>query len=366
MEARDRGHPIGRMASVVESGHGRVGRVTGSAPADLVDDTFRRIVRAFESVGVPAEAVWGAFDRARQADGFASFQEMIAAGRPAVGAAWARAYQSLPPFCAVYAGASTPVGTYPIVDYLGVSCATMAEGMARLARYFTLIRPGVTFEFSNVGTRVRFDLMDSSREQWFTDEWTLGITLQRFRVATGREFPLREARFRRRARGDLDLGKLTAFLGCAPELEAEHAGFSVDGDIWESPLVMRDERMRESLEAHAERVLREHTASEGELRRRVREVVARALRGGDPSVQATAKALGTTPRTLQRKLSDEGSSYQALVDDVRAELADRYLEAEGLSVTEVAFLLGYSEASAFARAYRRWKGKSPAESKRAR
>ncbi len=59
-------------------------------------------------------------------------------------------------------------------------------------------------------------------------------------------------------------------------------------------------------------------------------------------------------------------SHAAIVEEVRAELADRYLDSERLSVTEVAFLLGYSDASAFARAYKRWRGKSPAESRRAR
>lgn len=326
---------------------------------EQIGGQFPRIVRAFAESGLPAEIVWRAFDQARAARGYASIEALVAAGQVAFGDTWADAYRALPAFSALFAGASVPVGTYAIVDYLAASCATMADGMERLSRYFKLVRPGATIVLSVRGGHARVDFVDTLRHDWFFDEWTAGIVLQRFRVATGRRFPVVEARFRRSAAPDVDFAKLTGFLGCAPDLSAEPGGFSVDLDVWGAPLVLRDERMRESLEAHAERMLRETESGLTELCRRIREVVTRELRGGDPSVQATAKALGVTPRTLQRRLSDGGTSYQAVVDEIRASLADRYLEGDGLSVTEVAFLLGYSEASAFARAYRRWKGRSP-------
>jgi AraC-like DNA-binding protein len=122
--------------------------------------------------------------------------------------------------------------------------------------------------------------------------------------------------------------------------------------------------MRESLEAHAERLSREHADDPSELRRRLRDAIVAELRGGDPATQTVAKRLGVSVRTLQRKLAEEGLSFQTVVDETRAELADRYLETEGLSVTEVAFLLGYAESSSFARAYKRWRGRTPVESRR--
>ena len=321
-------------------------------------------LRAFARVGLAREVVWSALDRARLDRGYPTYEALVSAGPRAVGDVWSKAYESLPPFCALFAGAAVPAGAYAIVDYLAASCDTMGEGMEKLARYFKLVRPDAVFTLTETASAARVELEDRRREDWFFDEWTLGIVVQRFRVSTAREFPLLEARFRRANRDGIDLGKVTAFLGTSPSLGARHAGFSVDLEVWRSPLVLRDERMRESLEAHAERLLRETESEGGRLGARVRDVVARQLRGGDPSVQATAKALGLTPRTLQRRLNDEGVSYQVVVDQLRAELAARYLETEGLSVTEVAFLLGYSEASAFARAYKRWTGKSPTEARR--
>ena len=98
--------------------------------------------------------------------------------------------------------------------------------------------------------------------------------------------------------------------------------------------------------------------------RRVREALMLELRGGEPTIERIAKKLAVTPRTLQRRLQDEGSSFQGVLDAVRADLAQRYLTDNRLGVSEVAFLLGYADASAFARAFRRWYGKAPAESRR--
>ena len=64
-------------------------------------------------------------------------------------------------------------------------------------------------------------------------------------------------------------------------------------------------------------------------------------------------------RTLQRKLAGEGSSFSKLLDEVRKELAERYIEDQTRTISEVSFLLGFSESSAFSRAFRRWTGEAP-------
>jgi AraC-like DNA-binding protein len=79
---------------------------------------------------------------------------------------------------------------------------------------------------------------------------------------------------------------------------------------------------------------------------------------------AIAQHLGYAPRTLQRKLEEAGTSYHALLDDMRRELSIYYLREAHIAVSEVAFLLGFSETSAFHRAFRRWMGVSPGEFRR--
>jgi AraC-like DNA-binding protein len=74
-----------------------------------------------------------------------------------------------------------------------------------------------------------------------------------------------------------------------------------------------------------------------------------------------ARCLATSARSLQRRLSAAGTSYQELLDSTRCEAATRYLQDRGLSIGEVAYLLGYSEPPAFHRAFKRWNGVTPQE-----
>jgi AraC-like DNA-binding protein len=325
---------------------------------------FGRFFDAFEAQGLPRERLWASLDLEREAVGYSTWTDLVAAGPKAVGDVWARMYSKLPPFFALLAATKVPMGAYAIVDYLSASCRDMESGMAQLARYFHLIRPGVTFRSRSDSNEAEVEFVDELREDTFFDEWMIGVTISRFRAAMGAPCPLLRASFRTPSALGADGGSVRAFLGCEPTLGARHAGFVVALEDWKRPFLLRDDRMRESLEAHAERLSREHADDPNELRRRLRDAIVAELRGGEPSAQKIAKRLAMSVRTLQRKLAEEGLSFQAVVDETRAELADRYLEGEGLSVTEVAFLLGYAESSSFARAYKRWRGRTPLESKR--
>ena len=96
----------------------------------------------------------------------------------------------------------------------------------------------------------------------------------------------------------------------------------------------------------------------------VRRVVASSLRSGDINIEHIAMRLGTSARTIQRRLQERGRSFKDLVAETRLALSRRYLANSSLSLTETAFLLGYSELSAFSRAFRRWTGVSALEFRR--
>ena len=80
-----------------------------------------------------------------------------------------------------------------------------------------------------------------------------------------------------------------------------------------------------------------------------------------PSLQLTARLFHMTPRTLHRKLQDEGTSYRALLDDVRCALAMEHLKSDRLSVQEIGFTLGYTDMANFRRAFKRWQGLAPTD-----
>lgn len=100
-------------------------------------------------------------------------------------------------------------------------------------------------------------------------------------------------------------------------------------------------------------------ADEDGLESRVRLAVSRVLSEGVPSVSAIAETLGMSARTLQRRLSDAGQSFQGLVDHARRDLAQRLLQETGYSLAEVAFLTGFADQSGFTRAFKRWAGCTP-------
>ena len=93
----------------------------------------------------------------------------------------------------------------------------------------------------------------------------------------------------------------------------------------------------------------------------MRRLLGEALTGGDPGLENFTRQLGMTARTLQRKLKEEGTSYQDLIDEVRCEVARRHLRRPAMAISEIAFALGFSETSAFHRAFKRWTGMTPKE-----
>ena len=111
---------------------------------------------------------------------------------------------------------------------------------------------------------------------------------------------------------------------------------------------------------HLETTLpRDETAEPG-LETLVVAEIAKLLSGGVPQLSEVAATLAMGPRTLQRRLSERGKTYQALVDEARRQLAQQLVSGSRYSLSEIAFLTGFSEQSAFTRAFKRWVGTTPA------
>jgi AraC-like DNA-binding protein len=93
---------------------------------------------------------------------------------------------------------------------------------------------------------------------------------------------------------------------------------------------------------------------------RVRDAIVAQLRDGDVQIDSVAAAMALSARTLQRRLREEGTSFEAVLDETRFALAGSYLRDPTLAVAEIAWLVGYAEIAAFYRAFRRWTGSTPA------
>lgn len=130
-----------------------------------------------------------------------------------------------------------------------------------------------------------------------------------------------------------------------------------------APLRSADPNLLAILTDHANQQLADMPAAD-DLVGDVRRHIADGMRKGRPTIEYVASQMAVSRRTLQRRLSEEAVTFADLVDEFRQELSNRYFREPKLAVTEIAFLLGYSEVSAFNRACRRWTGKSPTEFRR--
>ncbi|MDT4844907.1 hypothetical protein FQZ97_788770 [compost metagenome] len=149
------------------------------------------------------------------------------------------------------------------------------------------------------------------------------------------------------------------FFACPLQFEAQEYALVLPLALRSAPLKQANPPLQAVLRQHAEALLA-RLPSEG-LRARVVALLGAQLARGEPDRGALASALGVSERTLQRRLADEGSSYQQLLNDTRRHLAERHLQEGRLPIAEIAVLLGYSEPSVFFRAFRQWTGLTPGD-----
>ncbi len=156
-----------------------------------------------------------------------------------------------------------------------------------------------------------------------------------------------------------------AFEGAALRFEAPANGFAFHREYLEAPLPGANPVLHALLCEHVQLALSQSTQNQT-LSGRVREIAARELLEGDPTVFTVARQLRMSARTLARRLEREGTTFSALLDTLRQELALRYVTHQELAFTDIAFRLGFSHVEAFYRAFKRWTGQTPLTYRRAK
>jgi AraC-like DNA-binding protein len=169
---------------------------------------------------------------------------------------------------------------------------------------------------------------------------------------------LSEARVRFRAPRPSDLAEYTRVLGVEPEFGAPMDEVLLPDEVLTRPLPGADAALRRFFERYLEDRLRQLPSSPARLSERLRTLLVELLPAGEGDLVHVAERLRMSPRTLQRRLREEGTSLQAELESLRRQEALALL-ARGVAIAEVAWLLGYSEPSAFHHAFKKWTGTSP-------
>jgi AraC-like DNA-binding protein len=155
-----------------------------------------------------------------------------------------------------------------------------------------------------------------------------------------------------------DVAEYERALGCEVITGAAWNGWTLSREAWNLPMAHSDRALRAWLEKKAEQILARQPEQRG-LVQQVRKTLAALMPGGELSIGSVARRLAITPRTLQRRLAEEGTTYDTLREVMRKEAAEVFLDNPQLSISEVAYLVGFSEPGAFHRAFRRWHNSTP-------
>ncbi len=234
-------------------------------------------------------------------------------------------------------------------------CTNVAEEIAFQSRFQALV--------STIGHARLVSSRDALALNWETSEPGIPALTEEAlaawvcfgRWATGQHAAPRAVTFRHPPQGDPAV--YTAFFGCPVYFEQAFDGLSLSPEILHVPLRNPDAHLKDWLIQRAQRL--QHELLDQDIRARLAHWFADQLPFGVPSLAQAADDLGFTERTLQRQLHASGTTFKDCMTDVRIDLADYYLRDASVSIGDIGFLLGFSEQSAFQRAFKRWEAMTP-------
>lgn len=254
------------------------------------------------------------------------------------------------PLLPLRAADAVPFGAFDVIDHLGAQVETVGALWVMLARYFgivnTIIRP-----------RVQADpegwCVDAPGIAGRTGEIFFAVTLSRLHLRLRARFvPMRVELARARTGPEHVTARIFGEGLCYGQ--ARTAVILSDAQF-NQPLPAADPALRAVLEAHARLLIRavDHPQT---LAEEIEQELEGMLGHGELSLARIAKRLGMSARTVQRRLKAEGDDFRAVLARTRRAVAERHLEQDGLSVEELAFLLGYADGTALQRAFKGWTG----------
>ncbi len=239
------------------------------------------------------------------------------------------------------------------------SAPDLRGSYTRSERYGRVLGSAETYSLEQCAEGLFYSLHktgDGSLGMLLSNEASLSAVVTISQEVSSAPFVPQAVFFKHAPRGDESV--YTDHFGCPVHFESGRDALLVSEQSLAAPNKLGDETIARFFDRHLEQELAAR-ADENSLDKRVRITVAQLLSEGVPTLSLIASKLGMSSRTLQRRLSDKGQSYQNLVDLARQELAQQLLRDTDYSLAEIAFLTGFAEQSGFTRAFKRWAGRTP-------
>ncbi len=265
----------------------------------------------------------------------------------------------------VFAGSRLQPRDYDVVGFAYMTRANLSEALTQAMRYGNVWSDGSTWDIAHGETALTISLEIESPLRLggrCLTECLLAEIVHFGRVLSGIDLRPIEVRFRHRA--PRDVRAIEAFFKAPVRFLAPRSELVLGHSVLATPLLKADPDLAAFFARSADDLLERHGA-EG-LARRLRTHLEGELGRALPTLETAAARLAVSPRTLRRRLQEEGTTFQDVLDETRCELAKRHLGDDRLALGEVAFRLGFSEPSAFHRAFKRWTGQTPLAYRRLR
>lgn len=248
--------------------------------------------------------------------------------------------------------------------YLAQSAPTLVEAIASLSKHLTLLSDSDVLNVEYQGDQVvvtampQHDVADHHRH---IEDCGTFFFVSLCKHLAGDDLTPHEVRMR--YPDPPEPSRHHVFFGCPVIFGHPHNQTVLRREDIEIKLRTSDAALHATLAGHCEKLAREKDTYEPEFVHRVKMVIEERLPNGSTSVADVATEIGISVRSLQRRLDQEGASFQALRDDVRSELANRYLSGQHMSISQIAHQLGYSGEAAFHAAFKRLTGQTPGEAR---
>jgi AraC-like DNA-binding protein len=250
--------------------------------------------------------------------------------------------------------------------YILVNSPTMGVAFENAGRYLRVHNAGAEASFvreekwAYLRHRLTDVPLDIRRQH---EECSLAVALGAIRLMAGSDWSPVEVQFEHSA--PADVAELYRVFKAPATFGHEHNALVVESELCERAIPAADARLYPIMQRYLEDALGE-LPPEDDFLQSVRRTIGESVRHGEPTLTHVARRLAIGGRTLQRRLGEYGVDFKGLVDDTRRRFALRHLADPEITLTEVAYLLGYSEVSAFNRAFKRWTGSTPSDHRRQR
>lgn len=246
-----------------------------------------------------------------------------------------------------------------LLYYAMASAETFGDALLRLERYVHLSNEGVELRVEK-GAAIRATLsylgIPRHSDQHQISAFIL-LLVRAYRQLTGGVLSPTCVRLMHRLAAPA--AKLEKLLGSQVQTGAKVDQVEFPAEAWHLRVTSADPYLHRFCISAFEQNLLQHRRVETSVKTRVENEIAALLPHGKARHEVVADRLGMSTRTLARRLSDEGSSFAAILSDMRTVLARRYIADRTMSISQIAWMLGYAEIGTFTRAYQRWTGQSP-------